>query len=165
MGVFFRELAALYDAFHRDPQGRNPLEPLPVQYADFAVWQRGWLDGEVLSRGLEYWKAQLSGAPQRSELPTDRPRPLVQTTSGQLCQRSVPAEQAAALKRLSREGQGTLYMTLLAAFAVLLERTTGQRDVVLGSPIANRQEAQLEGLIGFFVNSLVMRVQGFSKPG
>jgi hypothetical protein len=157
VGVFNREFTALYEAFR---EGREiPLEPLPVQYADFALWQRGWLDGEALGRGLDYWKAQLSDIPERLDLPTDRPRPALQTYAAGLCSLALPAGRVAALKRVSHASQATLYMTLLSAFAVLLQRYSGQDDIVVGSPIANRQEAQLERLIGFFVNSLVMRVR------
>ncbi|HEY2306853.1 MAG TPA: condensation domain-containing protein, partial [Streptosporangiaceae bacterium] len=157
MGVFNREFAALYEAFQ---EGRgNPLEPLPVQYADFALWQRSWLDDETVSRGLGYWKAQLSGIPEQLALPADRPRPAVQTFAAELCSLTLPPDRVAALKRLGQANQATLYMTLLSGFAVLLQRYSGQDDIVVGSPIANRQEPQLEQLIGFFVNSLVMRVQ------
>src|SRR5262245_31643197 len=157
VGVFNRELIALYEAFH---QGRpNPLPPLPVQYADFTLWQRAWLDKAVMDRGLAYWTAQLADLPARLALPTDRPRPAMQTFAAGVCQVGIPPEQVAALQRLGQAHQATLYMTLLAAFAVLLQRYSGQEDVVVGSPIANRQDAQLEQLIGFFVNSLVMRIR------
>jgi pristinamycin I synthase 3 and 4 len=155
--VFNREIMVLYEAYR---EGRkNPLKPLAVQYADFAVWQRQWLEKEVLSGGLVYWKRQLEGIPERLELPTDRPRPLVQTFGAEACPVRLTAEQAGELQRLSQGNQATLYMTLLAALGVLLGRYSGQEDIVVGSPIANRQEAQLEELIGFFVNSLVMRVR------
>jgi len=156
-GVFNHELMVLYEAF---VEGReNPLRPLRVQYADFALWQRRWLEGGALDRGLSYWKEQLAGIPARLELPADRPRPALQTFGGEICSMTVPAVQVAALKRLSQDHQSTLYMTLLAVFGMLLSRYSGQDDIVVGSPIANRQEEQLEALIGFFVNSLVMRVR------
>lgn len=154
--VFSRELAVLYQAL-RD--GRpNPLPPLTVQYADFAIWQRQLLEAEVGS-DLSYWTQQLAGIPERLELPTDRPRPAQQTFAAEVCQTRLTAAQAAGLKQLGRSHQATLYMTLLAIFAVLLERYSGQDDIVVGSPVANRQEAQLEDLIGFFVNMLCLRVR------
>jgi len=156
-GVFNHELMVLYEAFG---EGReNPLRPLRVQYADFALWQRRWLEGGALDRGLSYWKEQLAGIPARLELPTDRPRPALQTFGGEVCSMTLSAVQVAALKRLSQDHQSTLYMTLLAVFGMLLSRYSGQDDIVVGSPIANRQDEQVEGLIGFFVNSLVMRVR------
>ena len=155
--VLNRELLVLYEAY-REGRG-NPLKPLPVQYADFALWQRERLEGGALEEGLAYWKNQLEGMPERLELPTDRPRPAVQTFEAEVCETSLSAELSEALRRLSRENQATQYMTLLAAFAVLLSRYSGQDDIVVGSPIANRQEQQLEDLIGFFVNVLVMRVR------
>ena len=156
-GVFNREFKTLYEAYR---EGReNPLPPLGVQYADFALWQRSWLEGGELDKGLAYWKEQLAGIPERLELPADRPRPAVQTFDAEMCHAELSVEHLTALKRLSRESQATLYMTLLAGFGLLLSRYSGQDDIVVGSPIANRQEAQLEDLIGFFVNTLVMRVR------
>jgi amino acid adenylation domain-containing protein/non-ribosomal peptide synthase protein (TIGR01720 family) len=155
--VFNRELKILYEAFCQG-QG-NPLGPLPVQYADFALWQREWLDRKTLGEELNYWKQQLEGAPQFLELPQDRVRPVLQTFSGDMCIFSVPATQLMALKELAQSNQATLYMLLLSVFAILLERYTGQQDLLVGSPIANRQETQLEQLIGVFINSLVMRVR------
>ncbi|MFL6245714.1 MAG: amino acid adenylation domain-containing protein, partial [Thermoanaerobaculia bacterium] len=151
MDVFHRELAALYEG--------RALEALAVQYADFALWQRELLDDQRLSRGLEYWMTQLAGIPERLELPADRPRPATKTYRGATCNVTLDASDLAALTSLSRANGSTLYMTLLAAFAVLLERYSGQSDLVIGSPIANRQERQLEQLIGIFVNSLAMRVR------
>jgi amino acid adenylation domain-containing protein len=155
-GVFNRELMELYAAYQESRE--NPLEPLEVQYADFALWQRSWLEGGVLEEGLNYWKKQLNGIPEQLELPADRARPLLQTFGAEVCQVRMPAKQAEALLQMSRQNECTLYMSLLAAFAVLLSRYSGQDDIVLGSPIANRQDAKLEKLIGFFVNTLVMRV-------
>ena len=130
-----------------------------MQYADFAMWQREWLEGGALEEGLEYWKKELEGIPERLELPTDRVRPAVRTFEAEVVQARLTAEQVRKLKKVSQENQATLYMTLLAAFGVLLSRYSGQDDIVVGSPIANRQEEQLEGMIGFFANSLVMRVR------
>jgi len=156
-GVFNSEFMVLYEAFQQGLE--NPLKPLPVQYADFALWQRRELGNGALDDGLAYWKKQLTGIPERLELPTDRPRPVVQTFDGEAVHVTLSADQLGALKDLSRRNQATPYMSLLAAFGVLLSRYSGQDDIVIGSPIANRQDAQLEGMIGFFVNSLVMRVQ------
>jgi amino acid adenylation domain-containing protein len=155
-GVFNREFFALYESFG---EGREAaLEALPIQYADFALWQRNWLKEDVLNAHLEYWKKQLSGIPEQLALPRDRPRPVMQTFTAELLRMNLPSESLTALKRLSQNNQATLYMTLLGAFAVLLQRYSGQRDIVVGSPIANRLDVQLEQLVGFFVNSLVMRV-------
>src|SRR5207302_10148867 len=134
-------------------------KPLAVQYGDFAIWQRRWLEKGGLESGLGYWKEQLAEIPEEMGLPLDRPRRAVQTFAGEACRKALPAEQVAGLKRLSRKNQATLYMTLMTAFAVLLWRYSGQEDIVVGSPIANRQEARLEELIGFFVNTLVMRTR------
>jgi|GEM_PF-166635 len=155
-GTFNREFMLLYEAFHQNQA--DPLQPLSIQYADFALWQRKWLD-ETLADQLAYWKQQLTGIPEELALPKDRPRPPRQTFAAGACQITLSPEQTAALKRLSQGSQATLFMTLLALFATLLQRYSGQDDVVLGSPIANRQEEQLEQLIGFFVNSLVLRVR------
>ncbi|HLG55491.1 MAG TPA: amino acid adenylation domain-containing protein, partial [Vicinamibacterales bacterium] len=124
-----------------------------------AVWQRHVLAGDVLARGLAYWTAQLAGIPDRLDLPTDRPRPLVQTFAARAWRTTFTADQAAALKALGQRESATLFMTLLAGFAVLLARHSGQRDIVVGTGIANRQDAHLEQLIGFFVNSLAMRTR------
>ena len=157
MGVFGHEFSLLYAAFR---EGRDsPLGPLPVQYADFTVWQRKRLEGGGMREGLAYWRRQLSGAPDRLDLPTDRPRPKTQTFAARDYSLTIPSDRVKALKELGRRSEATLYMTLFAAFAALLQRHTGQDDIVVGSPIANRQDTQLEQLIGFFVNALVMRVR------
>jgi pristinamycin I synthase-3/4 len=156
-GVFNRELMVLYKSFREG--GENPLPELPVQYADFALWQRKWLNAAALEEGLSYWKEQLADIPERLELPADRPRPAVQTFAAEFCKVVLTEEQTAALKQIGHQNHTTLYMTLLAAFGVLLSRYSGQQDIVVGSPIANRQDVKLEELIGFFVNTLVMRVQ------
>ncbi|MCP4662547.1 MAG: AMP-binding protein, partial [bacterium] len=162
MGVFLRELTVLGDAFARGAS--SPLAELPVQYADFAHWQRRWLAGEVLDTQLGYWREQLAGAPPHLELPTDRPRPAVQTFRGRLLGTALPEPLSGALARLSREQGVTLYMTLLAAFKILLSRFTGQEDVVVGSPIAGRNHKEIEELIGFFVNTLVLRTDLSGAP-
>jgi amino acid adenylation domain-containing protein len=155
MGVLARELGELYRAF---AAGLAPtLAPLPVQYGDFASWQRTWLAGEALERELEYWRRQLAGAPAALELPTDRPRPAMFSHRGARYHFTLPRELADALSALSRREGVTLFMTLLAAFQVLLSRYSGQDDLVIGSPVANRSRPEIEGLIGFFVNTLVLR--------
>ncbi|MCP4664032.1 MAG: amino acid adenylation domain-containing protein, partial [bacterium] len=157
VGVFLRELTALHEAFSR---GRpSPLAELPLQYADFAYWQRQWLEGEVLEAELAFWKQVLGGAPQRLELPTDRPRPAIQTFRGRTRPVALSRDLVASLEALSRHQGATLYMTLLATFQLLLSRTTGQEDVAVGSPIAGRNRREIEGMIGFFVNTLVLRTR------
>jgi len=159
MNVFSRELNTLYAAFSSNQP--SPLPELPIQYADFAVWQREWLQGEVLEAHLEYWDQQLAGL-SVLQLPTDRPRPVVPTARGAFQPIQLPASMKASLKALSQREGVTLFMTLLAAFQTLLHRYTAQDDIAVGSPIANRNRAEIEGLIGFFVNSLVMRTD-FSR--
>ena len=155
LGVLSHELSKLYTAF---VDGRpSPLPELPVQYADFAAWQRDWLQGEVLEKQLDYWRKQLEGAPAVLELPTDRPRPAVQSSRGALMTGELPRPLSAALNELSRAEGVTLFMTLLAAFQTLLHRYSGSDQIVVGTPIAGRQRPELEPLIGFFVNTLVMR--------
>src|SRR5439155_25005206 len=155
-------LVALYTAFST---GQPSLLPeLPIQYADFAVWQRQWLEGEGLAAQLAYWKRQLGGLLPRLELPTDRPRPAVQSHGGARSVFVLPAGLSAALKALSRQQGVTLFMTLLAAFQTLLQRYTGQDDILVGSPIAGRTRAELEVLLGFFVNTLVMRADLSGNP-
>ena len=161
VGVFDQEFATLYEAF-RDGSD-NPLEPLSVQYADFVLWQRGWLDQAALDHGLAYWKEQLAGIPQQLALPTDRPRPARPSYAAEACAVSLSAAQVTGLKSLSQAHQATLYMTLLSALAALLARYSGQEEILVGSPIANRQDVQLEGLIGLFANSLVMRLRVTSE--
>jgi len=160
-GVLIREMAALYEAFSTGEP--SPLPDLPIQYADFAVWQRQWLHGEVLETQLAYWKQQLVGVPVL-ELPTNRPRPAIQTLRGARQSLELTRTMTEALKALSRQEGGTLFMTLLAAFKTLLHRYTGQDDIVVGSPIANRNRAEIEGLIGFFVNNLVLRTDLSGNP-
>ncbi|RKI51355.1 amino acid adenylation domain-containing protein, partial [Corallococcus sp. AB049A] len=157
MGVLVREVAAFYEAFST---GRTPvLPPLPVQYADFAVWQRGWLQGEALDKQLGYWKQQLEGAPSALDLPTDRPRPPMQSRQGALVDVRVSPEVSQALKALAQREGATPFMVLLAAWQTLLSRYSGQDDISVGTPIAGRTQAETEGLIGFFVNTLVLRAR------
>ena len=162
MGVFTKEVAQLYTAFAR---GENsPLAELPVQYADFAVWQRNWLTGDVLERHLAYWRKQLAGAPGLLELPTDRPRPPVQTHRGASHSLILSDELSERLNALSREHGATLFMTLLAAFQTLLMRYTGQEDISTGTPVAGRDRLETEPLIGFFINTLVIRTDLGGDP-
>ncbi|WP_420643178.1 non-ribosomal peptide synthetase [Candidatus Leptofilum sp.] len=144
--------------------GRGFLTPLPIQYADFAVWQRDYLRGERLQKQLTYWKNQLAGAPPRLELPTDFPRPAVQEYRGQRLPLTIDPALVEAMKQVSQRAGTTLFMTLFAAFNVLLHRYSRQEDIVVGSPIANRTRAEIEGLIGFFVNTLVLRTDLASNP-
>ena len=152
--VFNRDLSALYEAFRRGED--NPLKPLPVQYADYALWQRERLEGEELERQLAYWKSQLADAPALA-LPTDLPRPLQPSFAGARHSLVLPPEIAARLKELSRQENATLFMTLLAAFQLLLCRYSGQEDISVGIPAANRNHLELEELIGFFLDTLVLR--------
>lgn len=154
MSIFLGELAALYGSFSTGKP--SPLSELPIQYADYAVWQREWLQGEVLQAQLSYWKKQLSGVPVL-ELPTDRPRPAAQTFPGAHQSLVLPKTLGDDLKSLGRKSGATPFMTLLAAFQALLHRYTGQEDIAVGSPIANRTRSEIEGLIGFFVNTVVLR--------
>ena len=169
LGVLFRELAALYQAFSTNQFSLGhatltPLPELPIQYADFAVWQRQWLSGKVLESQLNYWKQQLSGTLPVLQLPTDYPRPPVQTYRGTSQSLVLPLDLTAALKSLSQQSGVTLFMTLLAAFQTLLYRYTEQEDIIVGSPIANRNRREIEGLIGFFANTLVLRTDLSGNP-
>ena len=161
--VMTQEIAILYNAFSAGTP--SPLPDLPIQYADFAAWQRSWLQGEVLAAQLAYWKEQLGGSPPLLHLPTDRPRPAVQTYRGAYQSFELPVSLSKALAALSRREGATLFMTLLAAFQVLLSRYTHQDDINVGTPIANRNRADIEALIGFFVNTLVMRARLDGQPG
>ena len=161
-GVFFRELAALYDAYAAGRE--SPLPELEVQYGDYAVWQREQFQGEALDRELAWWKERLSGAPELLELPVDRPRPPVQTYRGAHEHIDFPDGMQERLAALARSEGATLFMTLLAGFQVLLARYAGSDDVVVGSPIAGRTQSELEGLIGFFVNTLVLRTDLSGDP-
>jgi amino acid adenylation domain-containing protein len=160
-GVLIRELGALYTAFVE----HQPIElpELPIQYADFAHWQREWLQGDVLQTQVSYWQQQLNAVPTLN-LPSDRPYPPVQTHRGTTQLLELPQRLLDALEDLSQREETTLFMTLLAAFQTLLYRYTGQTDIAVGSPIANRHRSELEGLIGFFVNSLVMRSDLSGNP-
>nr|QEO74483.1 condensation domain-containing protein [uncultured bacterium] len=155
MGILLDEISALYGAYVRGEE--SPLSELPIQYADYAAWQRENLRGEALERQLSYWREQLRGAPATLELPTDRPRPPVQTFRGAQEPFALSRELSERLKALSQREGATLFMTLLAVFQTLLYRYTAQEDILVGTPIANRRRTEIQGLIGFFVNTLVMR--------
>lgn len=160
--VLFQDAITVYEDLIN---GRKPrLLGLPIQYADFAVWQRQWLQNERLEQLLTYWKKQLGGQLPILQLPTDRPRPTMQTFVGARQTFSLPVSLTSALRALSQREGVTLFMVLLAAFQTLLHRYTGQEDILVGSPIANRNRAEIEGLIGFFVNTLVLRTDLTGNP-
>ena len=156
-GVLVTEMAALYQAFSR--QLPSPLPELQIQYADYALWQRQQLSETLLDEQLAYWREQLQSAPAFLDLPTDRVRPAVKQYRGARESFYISEQLAAELKTLSRAQQVTMFMLLLAAFKVLLCRYSGQEDIVVGTPVANRQQSQIEGLIGFFVNTLAVRTR------
>ncbi len=160
--VLVRELSALYKAFSTGQP--SPLPELPIQYVDFAVWQRNWLQGEVLEKQLAYWKQQLGGNLPVLQLPTVRPRELVKTSRGATTSFVIPSNLSAGLQALSRQEGATLFMTLLAAFQILLQRYTNEDDIVVGTDVANRNRAEIESLIGFFVNLLVLRTDLSGNP-
>ncbi|TRU26493.1 MAG: amino acid adenylation domain-containing protein [Microcystis aeruginosa Ma_SC_T_19800800_S464] len=162
MEVFLQELTSLYNAYIQGLS--SPLNPLSIQYGDFTLWQRQWLQGEVLQQQLDYWQKQLAGAPALLSLPTDRPRPNQQSFAGGHLPFSLSWELTEKLTQLTQEQGVTLFMTLLTAYAVLLYRYTEQEDILIGTPIANRNRSELEGLIGFFVNTLVLRIDLSGKP-
>ncbi len=162
-GVLVRELSEAYTAL---AEGRAPSLPeLPVQYADYAAWQRAWLSGDVLDAQLGYWRERLAGAPPLLEMPTDRPRPTTQGERGESVAFALPAATSRALRALARREGATLFMTLLAGWQLLLSRYSGQEDVSVGTPIAGRTRLETEGLIGFFVNTLVLRTDLSGDPG
>ncbi len=162
MGVLVRELTVLYAAFL---EGRtSPLAPLPIQYADFACWQRGWLQGEVLEAQLGYWRQRLDGAPAVLELPTDRPRPALQRFRGETRRRILSPGLREAITALARREGVTLFMALAAAFDVLLHDYVGRDDIVMGTNVANRNRQETEGLVGFFLNQLVLRTDLGGDP-
>ncbi|MEH2154021.1 amino acid adenylation domain-containing protein [Nostoc sp.] len=162
MGIFIQELSNLYRGFTVD----SPLllPELPIQYVDFAVWQRQWLTEAIQKQQLNYWKQQLADAPPLLELPTDKPRPAVQTFCGATQEFQIDQNLSKQIKTFSQQSGATLFHTLLAAFAVLMFRYSGQDDICIGSPIANRNRRELESLIGFFVNTLVLRNQIKGNP-
>jgi amino acid adenylation domain-containing protein len=154
-GVFFQELTALYQ--------HSPLPPLKLQYADYAEWQRAWLQGDVLEEQLRYWRNKLKDAPAVLDLPTDRPRPAP-TTRGATCAISISESLTRELRDLSSASGATLFMTLLSAFGILLHRYSGENDIVIGTPIAGRNREEIEHLIGFFINTLPLRIDIANGP-
>jgi len=162
MEIFCREMEKLLQSFSAGQP--SSLPELPIQYADFACWQRQWLQGKVLETQLSFWKQQLAGKLPALELPTDRPRPHNQTFMGAAHSFALPESLSKELKALSRRENVTIFMTLLAVFNVLLHRYTGQDDIIVGTLIANRDHSEIEGLIGFFVNTLVLRTDLTGKP-
>jgi amino acid adenylation domain-containing protein len=162
MSVLMREVSALYEQFRNGRQ--STLEELEIQYADFAVWQREWLQGEEMERQLEFWKQKLDGAPQVISLPQDRPQPAAPSYHVAIQSIRIPANLTLSLKALSRREGVTLFMTLFSAFATLLYRLSGQDDLCVGTAIANRKRVEIEELIGFFVNMLVLRADLSGNP-
>ena len=162
MGVLVKEVATLYRAYSTGLP--SPLPELSLQYADYAVWQRDWLQGEVLDEHLRYWREQLAGAPPVLQLPLDRPRPAIQRFEGSSVSLLVGTEIVSELRELSQREGASLFMVLLAAFQVLLHRYTQEDDLVVGTPIANRNRAETEQLIGFFINTLALRTDMSGEP-
>jgi amino acid adenylation domain-containing protein len=162
MGVLVREIQHVYEAYVSGAESRLP--ELPIQYPDFAHWQRSWLQGDVLDAQLAYWRTHLDGAPAVLDLPTDHPRPRVRTFRGDRVSQQLPQDLTDHLRQLGRDQGATLFMTLFAAFNALLSRYSGQTDIVAGTPIANRNRKELEALIGFFVNTLAIRTDLSGNP-
>jgi hypothetical protein len=162
MGLLISEVTRLYESFSRNEA--SPLPELSLQYADFSHWQREWLQGEVLDTQLAYWEKKLAGAPAMLELPTDRPRPATQTYRGATTTFELSTSLSDSLKVLSKDEGATLFMTLLAAFNILLYRYTNQHDILVGTDIANRNRREIEPLLGFFINQLVMRTDLSGDP-
>ena len=162
MGVLVRELGALYSAFVAGQD--DPLPPLAIQYPDYAAWQRQWLAGERLQRQVDYWRQALADAPAVLELPTDRPRPPGRSLAGASLPIEIDADLALGIRRLSQSHRTTAFMTVLAAWAAVLSKLSGQTDLVIGTPTANRNRREIEGLVGFFVNMLALRVNMSGEP-
>ena len=162
MSVFIREMAALYEAFSQ--QSPSPLPELPIQYADFVLWEQQHLQGELVEQQLGYWKQQLAGDLPVLQLPADRPRAAIQTNRGERLPVSLPLDLTGSLKSLGQREGATLYMTLLAGFQALLSRYSNQEDICVGSSIAGRHRPEIEGLIGFFLNTLVLRTDLSGNP-
>ncbi len=162
IGVLYREITLLYEAA---AAGRPlALPPLPVQFPDFALWQRGRLRGEFLAGETAFWRGQLAGAPDRLEIPTDRPHPAARSYRGERQTVALPPALPAAVHRFTQEGGASLYMVLLAAWSTLLHRYTGQEDFLVASPVASRNRVEIEGLIGFFVNTVLHRLRFAGDP-
>ena len=162
LGLITRELEILYQAYMTG--GSSPLPEVPLQYADFAIWQRQWLADHVLEAQSAYWRAQLAALPAPLEIPTDLPRPRQSSSAGASLEFELPAPIAESLRELGRNAGATLFMTLLAGFKALLARYTGEEDVVIGTPIASRNHLELESIVGFFANTLVLRTDLSGDP-
>ncbi|MGD9898611.1 MAG: amino acid adenylation domain-containing protein [Calditrichaceae bacterium] len=162
IGVLLNEFASLYKAFKEKKE--SPLDALPIQYADFSIWQRNWLQGEKLKKEIEYWKNKIGTNPPVLELPADHPRPATQTFNGRTIKQHLSGGLSDDLLQLSRKEGTTLFMTLLAAYQTLLHRYTGQDEILVGSPIAGRTRSEMENLIGFFVNTLVLKAEFWDMP-
>ncbi|MGO1072599.1 non-ribosomal peptide synthetase [Lysobacter sp. CA199] len=162
IGILARELSAFYNSI--GGRRADPLPPLAIQYPDYAAWQRQWLSGERLDAQIGYWREQLADAPVLLELPTDRPRPPQQSFAGASVPLRLSAQLSRDLQRLSQQHGGTLFMTVLAAWSAVLARLSGQRDLVIGTPNANRNQAEIQSLIGFFVNTLALRIDLSGEP-
>jgi amino acid adenylation domain-containing protein len=162
MGLFWQQLGQVYNALVQHQP--NPLTPLSIQYADYAVWQREWLSSEVLAQQLDYWKQQLASVNPVLELPTDYPRPATQTYAGAITSIDLSPQLTADLKTLCRQESATLFMTLLAAFQVLMSRHSGQEDFIIASPIAGRNRTEVEQSIGFFINTLLLDADLSGNP-
>ena len=162
MAVLYREIGICYEAYSHGAEPRLP--ELPIQYADFSDWQQEYLRGEILQRLVDYWKKQMTGAPALLELPTDHPRPPLQSHRGDTVRLNLPAELVANLKRLGTQQRVTFFMTLLAGFNVVLHRYSGQTDLVVGSPLAGRDAAETEAVVGFFINTILMRTNLSGDP-
>lgn len=155
VSVLITEFCSLYDAFARGQE--NPLTSLEVQYADYAHWQRNWLQGEILEKQINYWEKQLANLPVAHGVTFDRPRPRVQSFAGTTIHSRIDARTGEALSRLCQAHGATLFMGLHAAFSILLSRYSNETDIVIGTPIANREQSEIADLIGFFANTLVLR--------
>ncbi|MDQ2869303.1 MAG: amino acid adenylation domain-containing protein [Acidobacteriota bacterium] len=162
LGILFGEVAEVYDAFSRGES--SPLPPLEIQYADYAVWQREWMQGDRLEQEIRYWRQQLAGAPALLEFPTDFPRPALQTSVGRRIRSVVGSDVVGLLRAFSRSEGVTLFMTLLAAFQVVLSRYSGQEDIVVGSPVAGRNRLETERVVGLFANTLALRTDLSGDP-
>jgi amino acid adenylation domain-containing protein/thioester reductase-like protein len=162
VGIFLQELSALYSAYLSGNQ--SPLPGLPIQYADYAIWQKQKLTPEVKEKQLNYWKQQLADAPPLLELPTDKPRPPMQSFRGGAWLFRINTDLSQKIKALSQKADATLFMTMLAAFVILLDRYSGQDDILIGSPMANRNRQETQSLIGYFVNTVVLRTQLTGNP-
>jgi len=160
--AIYRDLTAMYEALLRGMP--SPLEPLPIQYADYAAWQRQWLDGATVSRQLDHWTGNLRGAPSRLDLPTDLPRPPVRSYVGSNLSAMLDTATREGLRAAARGGDATLFVSLLALFATLLGRYSGQDDLVIGTPFAGRNRTELESMVGYFINPLALRIDLSGDP-